>query len=122
MGPYSFIHLKSGRNRAPPRRSETSSSLALAMGMPESSFWPMVRDRVSEVSQSGLTHELGLVLLLTGSLESEVGSLSMEDFMERERGGSGEREVGLSRGVERSEREERESEKDMVRSFKMGRA
>lgn len=82
----------------------------------------MVKDRVSEVSQSGLTHELGFVLLVMGSLESEVGSLLMEDLMESERQGNGgetESEMGLSsRGVERSEREEKESEKDMVQNEK----
>lgn len=76
MGPYSFIHLKSGRKRAPPRRSETSSSLALATGMLESSLGPnAAKDLVREVSQSGLTHEVGLVV---------GGGLSLEFLMESE--------------------------------------
>lgn len=62
MGPYSFIHLKSGRKRAPPRSSETSSTFALAMGMLDSSFGPnAVSDFVREVNQSGLTHDVDLV-------------------------------------------------------------
>lgn len=59
MGPYRFIHLNNGRKRAPPSRSVTSSSLADATGMPESSVPERVREREREVSQSGLTHELG---------------------------------------------------------------
>lgn len=52
------------------------------MGMLESSFWPKVSDLVSLVSQSGLTHDVGLV---------EGGFLfSMEDLMvSSERFGSG---------------------------------
>lgn len=78
MGPYSFIHLKRGKKRAPPRRSETSSSFALAIGMPESSFCPEERVRVSDVSQSGLTHDWDF-----DDLVSSFGlDFSMEDLME----------------------------------------
>lgn len=85
MGPYSFIHLNRGRKRAPPKRSETSSSLALAMGMLESSFFDMDRDWVRVVSQSGLTHEVGLLLLVVvlGLLGFGVEGFSMEDLMEK---------------------------------------
>lgn len=34
------------------------------MGMPESSSLLIVKDRVSEVSQSGLTQELGLLVVV----------------------------------------------------------
>lgn len=57
------------------------------MGMPESSFLDMVRVRVSEVSQFGLTHELGLefvVVEVVVGLELDVGSLSMEALTETE--------------------------------------
>lgn len=58
------------------------------MGMPESSFLDMVRVRVSEVSQFGLTHELGLELVVVVEvvvgLEPDVGSLCMEALTETE--------------------------------------
>lgn len=82
----------------------------------------MVKERVSEVSQSGLTQELDLGV----SLEFEVEFLSMEDFTEREWNGvrNGEEVevegMGLRRGDERWEREEREyeqvQEQDMVQN------
>lgn len=82
----------------------------------------MVKERVSEVSQSGLTQELNLGV----SLEFEVEFLSMEDFTEREWNGvrNGEEVevegMGLRRGDERWEREEREyeqvQEQDMVQN------
>lgn len=51
--------------------------------MPESSFLDMVRDRVSEVSQSGLTHELGLEFVeVVVGLEFELGSLLIEALTE----------------------------------------
>lgn len=74
--------MNSGRKRAPPRRSDTSSSLALATGMPESSSLLMVKERVSEVSQSGLTQEEPALLVLVG-LEFEAEFLSVEDLMVR---------------------------------------
>lgn len=52
------------------------------MGMLESS-WEMERKRVRDVSQSGLTHELVLVVVVG------LGGLSMEDLMEREKGSLG---------------------------------
>lgn len=57
--------------------------------MPESSFLDMVRDRVSEVSQSGLTHELGLEFVeeVVVGLEFELGSLLIEALTEKERNG-----------------------------------
>ena len=82
MGPYSCIHLKRGRKRAPPRRSETSSSLALAMGMPDSSSLDSIR--AMEVSQSGLTHETPA--LLPGDLSFDGGvSLPREKEITLER-------------------------------------
>lgn len=96
--------MKSGRNRAPPRRSETSSSLALAMGIPESASRPSVRDRVNEVSQSGLTQEVGFVV----GLGFELWFLSMEDLMESGSGRVVGMDVGLRSGGERTEREEKE--------------
>lgn len=51
------------------------------MGMPESSE-PLRNERVSEVSQSGLTHDFVPPLLV--GLLFVVESLSMEDLMESE--------------------------------------
>lgn len=75
--------------------------------MPESSFLDMVRDRVSEVSQSGLTHELGLefveVVVVVG-LEFELGSLLIEALTEKERNGV----VCFSEGVGRRANDDKE--------------
>lgn len=75
--------------------------------MPESSFLDMVRDRVSEVSQSGLTHELGLefveVVVVVG-LEFELGSLLIEALTEKERYGV----VCFSEGVGRRANDDKE--------------
>lgn len=106
MCPYIFIHLNKGRKRAPPRSSDTSSSLAVAMGIPESSR-PMVIDRLREVSQSGLTQELvlvGLGLLSNEHVTERKGSEGLEGTV-----------MGLKVkvGDERSEKEERDIKLDM---------
>ena len=85
------------------------------MGIPESSSLPIVRDRVSEVSQSGLTQELGFVVVGL-ELEVEAEFLSMEDLTEREWRGLvvANMEMGFRSGDERMEREE---EKDRERNI-----
>ncbi|GER45423.1 hypothetical protein STAS_22372 [Striga asiatica] len=99
----------SGEARAPPRRSDTSSSFAAATGMVESSLGPnVVRDFVREVSQSGLTHEAGLVvggLLLLAEHLTECDGIGDGTWRPRRRRG---------RWWVMEDREERESEDDMV--------
>lgn len=85
------------------------------MGIFESSFWPKVTDRVRLVSQSGLTHELGLVEGGGGGFSSEVlminkwelrGNLGLSVVVRRWR---------WLRGLERRrEKEGRESEDGIV--------
>lgn len=72
------------------------------MGMPESSFLEMVRERVSEVSQFGLTHELGLEFVVVGSL------LSMEALREEMEWNGAARLGGGIGWREKEENDERE--------------
>ena len=79
----------------------------------------MVKERVSEVSQSGLTQEEPALLVLVG-LEFEVEFFSVEDLMVRkcEVDLEEEREVdlvvGLRRGFGRREKVESEREEGIV--------
>lgn len=82
----------------------------------------MVNELVSEVSQSGLTHEMVLRFVLVVGLEFVVdGSLSMEDLIVREWGlALEERDVVVCLWVwgVRREKAERESEEGIVEGKK----